>query len=238
MFTPRLLPIVLMASMLALPPCIQALPQAENAPDKDTNKQTYPWPTGKPLPLSIRIGRETAAEGQHNQSYRIAGEGVAIEARDIGPFIIDDTVPRGDWDGSAVMYDSRTPSGALAFTHFAKGAFLPRADKDSVAAYAAAIVAKDDPERGVHAEIVIQPSELDRKEALLYAKPVYLTWKLSDRNSGANFQRTDFFFSLADGSLLVASVVAKPDEEPGVRAAAVEVMRFAWMEEAAHPDDK
>jgi hypothetical protein len=238
MFTPRLLSIVLTASMFALPPCIQALPQTENIPAKDANRQTCPWPTEKPLPLSIRIGRETAAEGQHNQSYRIAGEGLAIEARDIGPFIIDDTVARGDWEGSAVIYDSRAPSGTLAFTHFAKGAFLPKADKDSVAAYAAAIEAKEDPERGVHAEIVIQPSELDRKEALLYSKPVYLTWKLSDRSSGANFQRTDYFFSLADGSLLVASVVAKPDEEPGVRAAATEVMRFAWIEDASHPDDK
>jgi hypothetical protein len=228
---------VLLAIFILPPPGLTAqTTQAEtdNATAPEAKGAEYPWPQAKPLPLSVSTTWESAPEDPHHQVFRIKGEGLSIAAGSLGPFIVDDTIPvRADWPDSAVLYDSRSRSGMLCLTHFAKDEFLPKVDKNAVTGYAKSLTQMTNPEKGVNVEIVTPPSEIDRKAVILRLKPIFITWRKTDRNTGADFQRTDYFLELEDGSLLVVSVMATPGEEPGTRAAAYEMLRFAYIEDKA-----
>jgi hypothetical protein len=194
--------------------------------------EARPWPKARPMPLSFSTRWKSAPETGPYQEFYIAGDGLGIKMQSLGSFVYDDAAPtNADWPGSVVLYDSRAPSGMLFFTRFAAGDFAPQVDEGLLLGYAKALAGLTSSEKGITVEIVIPPSALERKQALLQSKPVFITWRMSDRNTGMEFQRTDYFLNLDDGSLLVASVVATPVEERAVRRAACELLRFAYIED-------
>jgi len=224
--------IAALISLLLVSPCVlnaQDKPD-ENAPNPyaDAKGPEYAWPK-RTQPLSISLKWEQAPEESRHQVFHITGEGIDIALNSISPFLIDDAVPPNpNWPGSVVLYDSRSQTGILTFTHFAKDEFLPDADKKTVAGYAKWLAGKTNVEKGAIVEIVLPPSDLSRKAAMIMTKPTFLTWKMSDRDSGARFQRTDYFFEQKDGSILVVSIVAAPEEEPAIRTSASQLLRFAY----------
>lgn len=194
--------------------------------------EARPWPTARPMSLSFSTRWKTAPEMGPYQVFSIAGDGLGIEMLSLSPFVYDDSAPvNADWPGSVVLYDSRSRTGMLFFTHFAAGDFAQNVDEETLLGYAKALASLSAPDKGVNVEIVNPPSALERKQALLQSKPVFITWKMSNRNTGVDFQRTDYFLNLDDGSLLVTSVVASPEDEPAVRRAAFELLRFARLED-------
>ncbi len=184
------------------------------------------------MPLSFSTRWKSAPETGPYKEFCIAGDGLVIKMQSLGAFVYDETAPtNADWPGSVVLYDARAPSGMLFFTRFAAGDFATHVDEETLLGYAKALASFASSEKGITVDIVNPPSALERKQALLQSKPLFITWRMSDRKSGTEFQRTDFFLNLDDGSILVASVVATPLEEPAVRRAACELLRFAYIED-------
>ena len=69
------------------------------------------------------------------------------------------------------------------------------------------------------------PGEIERKDVLLGTRPLYATWRYQDLPHHIDYTRSDYFFLLADGRLLVASIVTDTSNHDGVRSAALDVLR-------------
>lgn len=212
-----LLPVVFAAPLRA-----QTQPVAPPDPYATYSGDAIPWPGGERKLLTVQR-EQIIVEGNSLQHWAVRG-GPNLALGDIRPFVAGQPIQ----GTSLVFQDSRAPSGKLIFTVFKQGEFLPSVDEQSLMGYAKAIVLSAGKEETV---TIIDPpgSELDRKQALLREKPLFITWQRTDNASGAAIVRTDYFFEIEEG-LLVVTVAGDPRSQGAVRDAAERVMRFGYFE--------
>jgi hypothetical protein len=158
-------------------------------------------------------------ETQRMQRYEITG-GIHIELSDIHPFRVGEPV-----EGTSLVYqDSRASNALVLFTLFGPDEFIPDVDTDGLMGYAKALVTGAARDETV--TIVEPPKQLvDRKTLYLGMRPRMLTWDRTNNKTHTSVRRTDYFFPVEHG-LLVVSIVADARLQPNVRSAAETMMRF------------
>ena len=204
---------------------------AETNPYLLWNGPAYPWPQsseGAPVLTSNYIFENIEGTTYPHLAYFITGGDLKLSLGNLQPFYLGDkhNVLR-DWKNSLALSDSGYPGAQICFTLFDKGVFFPELNIDSIMGYAKALASTNNGNSRMTVEIIEPPSELARKEALAVSKPLYITWRLSDSVTKTDIQCTDYFFEIENGSILVVSVIADSEGQPGVRAAAKNLLLTA-----------
>jgi hypothetical protein len=195
------------------------------------NGPGYPWPQssdGAPALTSNYVFENIEGTTYPRLVHFINGGDLKLSLGNLQPFYLGDkhNILR-DWKNSLVLADSGYPGAQICFTLFDKGVFFPELNIDAIMGYAKALASTNNGNSRMTVQIVEPPSELARKEALAVAKPLYITWKIFDPASKTDIQCTDYFFEIESGSILVVSVIADSDGQPGVRLAAKNLLRTA-----------
>jgi hypothetical protein len=218
-----------------------ALPQAARAQDSDTPAQAdpnlawpgaeYPWPAQAMQAPTLVSQLDRDGDNPPRRAWHIAGPNLDISLSGLGPFYDDPTIAAPqEWKNSLVLHNSRCGTALLCFTRLGNGVFFPTLDSDALMGYAKALVKTSAPATGRVVKIVEQPGELPRKQLYFLARPLFLTWSLSDAATGENIVRTDYFFDLGgEAGLLVVSVVCDKASHGNVMAWAQEIFRYSYI---------
>lgn len=148
----------------------------------------------------------------------------------MNPFHKDtQSLPQSILPGALILRDARMMDGTMCFTRVSEGNFIPGPDRDSIMGYAKALTLSSVPGKGLTVEVMKGPSEIGRKELMLLRKPLFLTWSLKQAATKRDFVRTDFFFDLNDGSILVVSAISGPNTHDILVSDVKEFMRRATL---------
>jgi len=184
------------------------------------------WPSNALPPLAVSSRWESSDEDVPHINFVFQGNGIELLFGALRPFAVPaPTDSRPDVPGALVFRDARVPDAYLCFTMFGSGDFLPSVSASNLQSYLDALIENCDPAKGQSLEVLEAPSEIPRKELFIGMRPLYLCWHYRDLPHDIDIVRSDYFFELSGGRLLVVSVVTNPAGHEGVRAAAIEVLR-------------
>jgi len=188
----------------------------------------YPWPKGSLPALQLESYWEKV-EVQRVMRYCAESSGLRIVFSAMEPFrpMAPEMIPP-TLSNALVLEDSRFASAYMAITLFRSGEFFPELNLNALSGYAKALVLSGGQD-AAQTEIVEAPSQGRRKLLLLGISPLCLTWESLDATTHLPTLRTDYFLDIEKG-LLVISIAAGPDIQPGVRSAAEDILRHAVIE--------